>query len=68
MFSGLGGCRHGLDYNGDISVSRSGKHCIEWESVQYLPLWTEPLNLDWFSDLSWSDLGNKCRYGIITIS
>ena len=61
------GCRQGLDYNGDISVSISGKHCIEWQSVQYLSLGTEPLNLDWFSDLSWSELGNKCRYCIITI-
>ena len=59
LFSTKDGCRQGIHYDGDIAVSRSGKHCIEWEPLQY---WLDNLSLDVFPENSWQHVGNKCRY------
>ena len=52
----LDGCRQGIQYDGDVSYSQSGKHCINWQALQL-----EAFGIDRFPDASWQDLGNKCR-------
>ena len=64
----LPGCMtEGIPYSGDISVTSSGLHCIEWDWYRRALL-DEPnqslhlVDIGLFPDETYSDLGAKCRF------
>ena len=63
----------GIPYSGDISVTSSGLHCIEWDWYRRALL-DEPnqslhlVDIGLFPDETYSELGAKCRYVLYTLN